>query len=364
MSDGRDVHPLLGLLEGEAAHEKAMFPGRREVSIAKGKPSFAPEDPPSYYGLPVIQQPVWSWTIPAYFFTGGAAGAASVLAAVASLSGKRSLERLVFRARLLAAGGTAVSTALLVYDLGKPARFLNMLRVFRPTSPMSVGSWVLAGSGATSGLAAVAQLVPGFGGLARAAGAAAGIFGLPLSGYTAVLLSNTAVPLWAGARIALPVVFAGSAMASAASLLELLPSGRAERTVLRRFGLAGKAVEIAASLAVEAEVASQALRAAKPFKTGRSGILWKGALALTLSSLVLGLVPRRSRAQSLATSLLAIAGALASRFAIHEAGKASAADPHATFETQRRRERLEERARMASPALERASDGEPAPAYQ
>jgi formate-dependent nitrite reductase membrane component NrfD len=358
VSDGRDVHPLLGLLEGEAAQEKAMFPGRREASLVKGKPSFAPADAPSYYGLPVIQEPVWSWTIPAYFFTGGAAGAASVLAAIASLSGKRSLDRLVFRARLLAAGGTAVSTALLVYDLGKPARFLNMLRVLRPTSPMSVGSWVLAGSGATSGLAAVAQLVPGFGGLARAAGAAAGIFGLPLSGYTAVLLSNTVVPIWAGARCSLPVAFAGSAMASAASLLELLPPAGAERTVLRRFGLAGKALEIAASLAVEAEVASHAIHAAKPFKTGRSGILWKGALALTLSSLALGLVPGRSRAKSLATSVLAIAGALASRFAIHEAGKASAADPQSTFETQRRRERLEEEAQRPLPAFE------PAPAYQ
>lgn len=103
-----------------------------------------PGEPRSYYGEPVLATPVWSPEIPLYFFTGGVAGAAAPLAFFAHGSGNHVLAQ---RAALVALAGAAVSPPLLIKDLGKPIRFLYMLRVFKVTSPMSVGSWILTGSG-------------------------------------------------------------------------------------------------------------------------------------------------------------------------------------------------------------------------
>src|SRR5215216_2591916 len=108
------------------------------------------DDYPSYYGRPVIKEPVWSWEIPWYFFTGGLAGASSCLGFVAGLTGNRWLGR---TARLVSLGAAPASPILLISDLGRPDRFYNMLRVFKPTSPMSVGTWVLSSFGAASSIA-------------------------------------------------------------------------------------------------------------------------------------------------------------------------------------------------------------------
>ncbi|MGH2811069.1 MAG: NrfD/PsrC family molybdoenzyme membrane anchor subunit, partial [Actinomycetota bacterium] len=152
-----------------------------------------------YYGRPVLKEPVWIWAVPAYFYAGGAAGAALVLGAVAQLAGRDELRDLVRNCRRLGALGTAGGGILLIYDLGRPERFLNMLRLFRPTSAMSIGSWTLAVAGASSAAAAV---LPGIAG--NTAGLVAGAAGLPLAGYTAVLLADTAVPLWQSSRKVLP----------------------------------------------------------------------------------------------------------------------------------------------------------------
>ncbi|MDQ4089128.1 MAG: polysulfide reductase NrfD, partial [Actinomycetota bacterium] len=109
----------------------------------------------SYYGRPVLKAPVWKPIIAWYFFTGGLAGASSALALAAQLAGNRRLRR---SALLASAAGIAVSGPLLVVDLGRPARFLNMLRVAKPTSPMSVGSWILAAFGPLSVAAAASEL--------------------------------------------------------------------------------------------------------------------------------------------------------------------------------------------------------------
>jgi formate-dependent nitrite reductase membrane component NrfD len=107
----------------------------------------------SYYGRPVIKEPVWGAAdVAGYLFFGGLAGASSVLAASAHLSGHRDLARV---AKVGALGAISLSAAALVHDLGRPARFPNMLRVFKPSSPMSVGSWLLAGYGPVAGAAAV-----------------------------------------------------------------------------------------------------------------------------------------------------------------------------------------------------------------
>src|SRR5690349_2808579 len=151
---------------------------------------------PTYYDKPTIKPPAWIWAVPAYFYVGGVAGAAMVLAFAGQLLGGRKLRRFEEHCRWIGAIGGGVGTALLFHDLGRKERFLFMLRVFRPTSPMSVGSWVLAA--ATPLSAGSALLTFAHGALWRwtgqAAGIAAGVLGLPLAPYTAVLISNTAVP--------------------------------------------------------------------------------------------------------------------------------------------------------------------------
>src|SRR5215208_6925978 len=154
------------------------------------------EEVRSYYGRAVLKEPVWSREIPWYFFAGGLAGASSNLALVARLTGNDKLAR---RAHIAAMGGAAVSPVLLIMDLGKPERFYNMLRVFKPTSPMSMGTWVLSAFGSTTGIAAAHDLLGLIPRLGRFAEAASALLGLPLATYTAVLIADTSVPVWHGA---------------------------------------------------------------------------------------------------------------------------------------------------------------------
>src|SRR5438477_1660512 len=142
----------------------------------------------TYYDRPVLKKPVWKWYIPAYFFTGGMAGAAAPLAFAARRRGNHSLAR---RAGLVSLAGIAVSPVFLIADLGRPGRFHNMLRVAKPTSPMSMGTWLISAFGPLSGAAAasdVTGLLPGLGRLCEALAAA---LGPAVSTYTAVLTSDT-----------------------------------------------------------------------------------------------------------------------------------------------------------------------------
>src|ERR671936_3062745 len=94
-------------------------------------PIASPEN--GYYGIPLLKEPAWTWEIPLYFFVGGAAGASAVVGAIANYTGAD--RRLVRNARWIAAAGSVISPALLIADLGRPARFLSMMRVFKPQSP-------------------------------------------------------------------------------------------------------------------------------------------------------------------------------------------------------------------------------------
>ncbi len=147
------------------------------------------ESQTSYHGQPVLKEPIWTWEIPCYFYTGGLGGGS---AALAWLAGWRGNETLARRAWAVAATGITISPALLTSDLGRPARFLNMLRMFKVTSPMSVGSWLLVGAGATTTVSAVGAWSGRLQRTARLAQPAAALLGLPLSTYTAALLANTA----------------------------------------------------------------------------------------------------------------------------------------------------------------------------
>jgi formate-dependent nitrite reductase membrane component NrfD len=358
--DGRNVLPDVGALSGEGAGQRVRrlethalhreLPEHPERGALRAEPE---EEGPSYHGMPVLREPVWEWMIPAYFFAGGLAGSCAVLAAAARGAGGRGTARLVARCRLVAAGGALASAALLVADLGRPARFLNMLRVFRPTSPMNLGTWILAPFGALSGLAALPALLPGAPrAVRRAADAAAygaGALGLPLVGYTGVLIANTAVPVWQATRHTLPVLFAFSGAVSAGGLLQLWPPGGAGGEMGRRFGVAAKGAELLLSLGLDAEAARSAPRVARPLHRGGSGALLQAARLLVAASLAADLLPGRRRRRAL-SGALALAGTLALRFGIFFAGRASARDPHATFQMQRRGRGAVEVARESAPS--------------
>jgi formate-dependent nitrite reductase membrane component NrfD len=339
--DGRNIDLDVGALSGEGATIRVKSPEDayagpeqpldRVPSDVEGEPS------PTYYGQPVIKEPVWKWVIPVYFHIGGVSGATSVLVAAADLLAPKRMRRMRHYGSLIGLAGDSIGAALLIHDLGRPSRFLHMLRVFRPTSPMSVGSWVLAGSGGLNFLAVVFGGRAGaLGKLGKIASVGAGVLGLPLSGYTAVLLANSAVPVWQATRRTLPVLFVASAMASAAAQLEALPLGRAERRAVHRFGQVGKTIEIAAALAVARE-ASAVPRVARPLRRGASGALLRASTALNVAALVTSTLAgdRGPRRMQWASAALGTLGGLAMRFAVVFAGKASARDPRATFEAQR-----------------------------
>jgi formate-dependent nitrite reductase membrane component NrfD len=287
---------------------------------------YSPADP-TYYRKPAIKEPVWIWTVPMYFYVGGVSGAALVLGAVARLLGGGKLLSLARKCHWVGFVGGGIGSVLLIADLGRPERFLAMLRVLRVRSPMSVGSWILAVTPPCAGAAAVfCDAYSSF---------AAGLLGIPLAGYTAVLIANTAVPVWHEARTSLPALFMGSAASAAAQVLKLLPGtlSREEWLAVNTFGIAGTIAEVMAGDAVEREV-NRVDVVGKPLREGVSGALWKASKALTAAGLVLSIFGRTRSAQRTG-AILGTAGALALRFAIFHAGKASARDPRATFHVQR-----------------------------
>ncbi len=305
------------------------------TTLAGQMPLALPPGPgPTYYDRPVIKAPVWIWSIPTYFFVGGLAGASMTLGMAAQVAGGARLRRFEERCRWVGAIGGGIGTALLILDLGRRERFLMMLRVFRPTSPMSIGSWVLALATPLSAGSALLTMSRGW--LYRAgylAGIAAGVLGMPLAIYTAVLISNTAVPVWLESRRTLPLLFGASSMASLASVFDLMELGGRERAITRTFGTIGRMGELAAAVAVESET-SRVPYVAGPLRQGISGGLWRAATVFTASSLLVSLLPGKGRAKRLLSGGLGILGGLSVRFAVFHAGRASARDPHATFQQQ------------------------------
>jgi len=294
----------------------------------------------SYYGRPVLKAPVWKQPdVPLYLFLGGVAGASSVLAEGAALTGRPALQRV---ARIAAAGGSGLGTVALIHDLGRPERFLNMLRLFKPTSPLSVGSWILA---PFSGLAAAA-LVSDVSGrlpvLGRLAGLGAAALGPPLATYTAALLSNTAVPAWHEAHREMPFVFAGS-VAAAAGGIAMLAVPRDQAAPARRLAVVGAGLELLATERMRRRLGMLA----EPYQQGRPGRLMEAARALTATGAVASLFGGRSRIASVVAGASLGAGSILTRFGVFQAGMASAKDPKYTVVPQR--ERLDQRMRASSP---------------
>ncbi|MET0404343.1 MAG: NrfD/PsrC family molybdoenzyme membrane anchor subunit [Cystobacter sp.] len=338
--DGRDIDPERGELSGEGAQQRVrpLEPGEVPRGMLRTRPTASDltSDTPSYYGQPVLKEPVWIWTIPVYFYVGGTAGAASLLGATAELLGGEKLHALGVRCRWVGAVGDTLSAGLLIHDLGRPERLLNMLRVFLPTSPMSLGTWILSGSGAMNAAAAVLSGQRGvLGRVGEGAALVGGLLGMPLAGYTAVLITNTAVPLWQSVHKTLPLLFMASSVAGAGSLLQLLPHAPAEQKVLHAFATAGKVAALASAVAVHRD-ASRVEAVARPLRQGAPGALWTLAQACTAASLVISLWPgRRTASARVAGAVLGTAGALLTRFAMFHGGKESSRDPQATFQSQR-----------------------------
>jgi len=241
----------------------------------------------SYYGRPVLKETVWGPDIPSYLFLGGLAGASSGLAAGAHISGHPVLAR---AAKTGAAAAISLSMVALVHDLGRPARFINMLRVLKVTSPMSVGTWLLSAYTPLA-LAAAACAVTGRlprGGAAATIGAAA--LGTGVATYTSVLLADTAVPAWHDAHRELPYVFAGSAAAAAGGLgmLAVRPDHAGQAA---RFAVLGAAAELTAKSLLLRRLGP----AAEPYQKGRAGTMMEAGDVLTAAGLAGAVLAGRSR---------------------------------------------------------------------
>jgi DMSO reductase anchor subunit len=293
----------------------------------------------SYYGRPVIKEPVWEPVdVPSYLFFGGLAGASSVLAAGSQLSGHRELARV---AKVTALGAISLSAVALIHDLGRPSRFVNMLRVFKPSSPMSMGSWLLAGYGPVAGAAAVSEVT----GILPAAGTAAtlgaGLLGPAIATYTAALICDTAVPAWHEGYREMPYLFAGSA-SGAAGGLGLLAVRPADASPARKLAVVGAVTELVAKqLLIRRLAATPGLESshglAEPYEEGRAGAVLRAAEILTVAGLAGAVLGRRRRAVSALAGVSLLAASALTRYGVFEAGLASARDPKYTIVPQRRR---------------------------
>jgi hypothetical protein len=302
-----------------------------------------PADFRSYYGRPILKKPVWTHEIAAYLFTGGLAAGSSLVAAAADLTGRPALRR---AGRGTAMAALLASTGLLVMDLGRPERFLNMLRVAKPTSPMSVGSWVLTayGGAATGAVAAeVAQAVAPRGRVlgplagavstaGRPAGLAAAALAPALATYTAVLLADTAVPSWHEAYPQLPFVFAGSALASGAGV-GLIAAPTREVGPAQRLAVMGAGMEMLAARSVRHQLGLLS----EPYTTGRAGRLLHAGELLTAGGVAGAVLGGRSRVVRAVSGISLLAAAAVTRFGIFEGGVVSTEDPKYVVVPQRGR---------------------------
>jgi formate-dependent nitrite reductase membrane component NrfD len=308
----------------------------------------------SYYGRPVLKPPAWEDDIAYYFFLGGLAACSSGLAAGADLTGRPALRR---GGRVGALAALGAGSYYLIRDLGRPERFHHMLRVAKPTSPMSMGTWILAAYGLPMGLAAVDELMPGplrrsvlgrlVGAVSRPAGLAAAAISPAVAAYTAVLCSQTAVPSWHEAHEELPFIFTASAAASAAGL-GMIVAPVAEAAPARRLATYGAVVELLASRRLETRLGLLA----EPYTTGKAHAHLQRASTLTAAGSIGGMMfGRRSRIAAVLSGVALLAGGFYERLGILEAGRASTKDPK--YVVQPQRERLERRrAEQGLPSVE------------
>jgi len=333
----------------DAASEARLFEIRREaeqhgeVAMRGIRPPGAPfpiaSPETGYYGIPMLKEPQWTKEVPLYFFIGGATGAASVIGTVAEWTGLD--PKIAQDARWISVIGAAASTGLLITDLGRPSRFLNMLRMFKPQSAMSMGAWTLAAFGTFSGANLFAQLLlERFGPNAalsvfkHTSQGLTALFGLPLHNYTGVLIGATAIPVWNHNIRSLPIHFGTSGLLAATSILEL--TGNSDSTALNLIGIGSAALETFEGFHVEFKRDPIINR---PLKRGFSGWMTRAGgvlsgpvpLALRLAAL---LSARRAPKLRRIAACCGIAGSILTRYGWVQAGHASARDWRVPLEIQ------------------------------
>jgi len=326
--DRRDLERERRLEEIRREAEKR---GRLEVVGARpqGAPFPAASPETGYYKIPLLKEPPWTWEIPLYFFVGGAAGAAAVIGAIADYTGAD--RKLVQDARWIAAAGSVISPALLIADLGRPERFLAMMRVFKPQSPMSVGVWTLLGFSTGAASAAFAGFLRDRYGpslpirvLENAGQAASLAFGLPFSNYTGVLIGATAIPVWNRNAGDLPLHFGMSGLGAGVGILELL--GHRKSRALQALGLGAAIFEIWEGMRIE----GRSHYHLDPLKHGPSGWITRtggvlsGPVPAVLRAMSLFGSTRRSAGLRKWAAWSAIVGSLITRVAWVHAGRVSA----------------------------------------
>ncbi|HEY3992671.1 MAG TPA: NrfD/PsrC family molybdoenzyme membrane anchor subunit [Ktedonobacteraceae bacterium] len=304
----------------------------------------------TYYHAPLIKRAHWTWEIILYFFLGGLAGGSFLVATIAHLFGSTKDAPLVRAGRYLAFGSISLSPFLLIKDLGRPARFHHMLRILKFRSVMSIGSWAISFFGLFCGLATVYQMANDglfnwFPRLARfckslpikAIEVPGALFGLLVGSYTGVLLSSTAVPLWARARYVLGPLFLTSGLSTALSALSLiLSTGRSRQETFARLERA-EMLTMTAEIGLSATLPSQLRALKQPLYQGKPGLLYNGGSvgAGLILPLLLKLFTTKkgqpvSRKQRVLTSSLVLVGGLALRASWIMAGRISADTPEAT----------------------------------
>lgn len=325
-------------------------------NTAHARPVDPGSDLPSmgYYGIPVIHEPHWKWLIVGYFFLGGIAGSSSCISAVARLFGGAKAAETARVATYVSFVALAPCPILLILDLGRPRRFLNMLRTFRVSSPMSVGTWGLSAFGLFASVSTLHQIVSDLQPAAQTERAAlhtgalpvrivtvlSGAMGLFVAGYTGVLLAATAVPLWSKRPAILGPLFLSSALSSglaAVSAAVTLSGTQDDRAATLMHQL-----EAGATLAEGALLTAWLLSlgpTARPLLHGSVGYVVRHAVVgvgmaapLFVAAASRRLRPSGRRAASLLASALTLAGVFALRYAVVEGGRQSANDPQATFE--------------------------------
>jgi formate-dependent nitrite reductase membrane component NrfD len=322
---------------GQAGLAPRVTPyGRRAVEVLGSMPPDVRL--PTYYDRPALKPTDWRWLIVSYLFVGGLAGAAQLIAGVVDVVGDPRDRRLVSAGRYLALLGALISPVLLIADLKTPSRWYNMLRVYRGTSPMSIGSWTLAAFGTMSGLAALGQLAADLLGLrggrrlARAAGLPAAASGALLATYTGSLLAATSTPLWAVGYRLLPPLFGMSGTATATAALSLVlhragaPSSTHRR--LERLALVVSLSELLLTRRLDALWSQRQLAAPldePPLSLAyRGGALGLGILTPLAVHLLQALTGRELRTASTLASFAALAGGYSQRAVLLLAGKRSA----------------------------------------
>lgn len=295
----------------------------------------------TYYGRPMVKHSPWDWTVGAYIFVGGLSGGCQMLAGIARLREGEAADPMVRNARFIATAGSAIGAALLVIDLKTPHRWYNMLRIFRPTSPMSIGSYVLTTFGAASAVGAASEVVgQGSGGgralrrLADGAQFPAALSGAVLSTYTAALLASTSTPLWAAASLPMAGHFAASAMAAGAAALSLgeRAAGRSESADrLDRVALVATLVDtvftVAADRRARAHGVQGSVDGSERSPLGKPGALALGCAVPVACHLIDRMTGRRSPVLSTIASLAILAGGYIAKSSVIEAGNRSADRP-------------------------------------